>query len=105
MGSFRQTLWRAVVTGALWALVGGLIAFVLLPIYLYGFRPWEHALNEAPLARVLLGGHSAPGAPSRAEVLEAAAGFALLGAAVGFVGGFLKGLQEKSTDAGTRPTP
>jgi hypothetical protein len=33
-------------------------------------------------------------------VVQAAAGFALLGAALGFIGGFFAGLQANTTDAG-----
>ena len=95
MSSFRTQLWRALVTGGFWAIVGGVIAFVLFPIYLYGFRPWEDGL----FWRNFFGPGSRE-APSHEQVLQAAAGFALLGAVVGFIGGFLAGLQADTTEEG-----
>jgi len=89
MSSFRRQLWRGLVTGALWATLGGLIAFVLFPIYLYGAQPWEHELPW-----IWNFGGARQGAPSREQVLRAAAGFAVLGAGVGFVGGFLRVLGD-----------
>jgi hypothetical protein len=95
MTSLSTRLWRALVTGAVWAMAGGVIAFVLFPIYLYGGRPWDSGFSWRSIF-----GPGSPGAPSREQVVQAAAGFALLGAALGFIGGFFAGLQADTTDAG-----
>jgi hypothetical protein len=86
---------RALVAGAVWALVGGMIAFVLLPVYLYGVQPWDYGFSW----RIIIGSGS-PGAPSRGQMLQAAVGFGLLGAILGFVGGFLSALQRDAREDG-----
>jgi hypothetical protein len=100
MSSSGKWLWRALVTGAVWALAGGVIAFLLFPIYLFGVRPWEYDSTWRILSawRILFG-PGPPGAPSREQVLQAAAGFALVGVALGFIGGFTSVLQAHATYA------